>query len=507
MNVDKKLNWGLTGFKLLGVQFSVTLADIPKLNYNIIINDLPTRLNFWSNRYTTPFGRINILKTLILPKFIHLFTVLPKPPSSDIKRINSMFYNFIWNNKPDKIKRFVINKSYKQGGLQMIDLEIFIDSLQLTWVKRYFDDNGSQWSILAETNLGGKKRFFEMGSLWHRKHKETVTNPFYQDLLSNWQQFQEAVSPRNIMTMPLWYNPCIAKSGIFLKNLYTSGCVYIADLYSGTGEILSRNDLTDLYHQQCNFLDYHRLKTGLAKYLRSQNFRGPVIKPIQPAILAILNQKMKGTKVFYNLLLERSTEYTYSDLQKKWLKVTPQKFSRDEWRKIFNICFKAIQDNNIVWLQYRIIYRILGTRSLLFKMSITDTSLCRNCMQTEETIEHLFFECWKVKDLLTKFENWLKVSTGIRHSFTKEEILLGIIEKTNYFEALNILLLLLKSYIFEVSRTGSAFNILAFGRKVNNTYIEQEYVANTCSNYKNFEKKWFLIRNLIQTPCVNVNIN
>ena len=130
-----------------------------------------------------------------------------------------------------------------------------------------------------------------------------------------------------------------------------------------------------------------------------------MIKPIQPAVSAILNKEIKGTKVFYNLLLEGDTEYNFSDLQRKWLKVTTQKFSREDWKKIFNICFKSIQDNNNIWLQYRIIYRILGTRSLLFKMSITDTNLCRNCMLAEETIEHLFFECCKVRDLLTKFEN------------------------------------------------------------------------------------------------------
>ena len=71
---------------------------------------------------------------------------LPKPPASDIKRINSMFYKFIWSNKPDKIKCTIINKPYKQGGLIVIDLGTFIDALQLTWVKRYFADSGSKWS-------------------------------------------------------------------------------------------------------------------------------------------------------------------------------------------------------------------------------------------------------------------------------------------------------------------------------------------------------------------------
>ena len=85
LNIDKNLRWGSTTFNLLGVNFSTELAAIPNLNYSVIIDEIPKRLNFWNQRYTMPLGRINILKTLILPKFIYLFTVLPKPPASDIK--------------------------------------------------------------------------------------------------------------------------------------------------------------------------------------------------------------------------------------------------------------------------------------------------------------------------------------------------------------------------------------------------------------------------------------
>ena len=84
-----------------------------------------------------------------------------------------MLYKFIWNDKPEKIKCTTINKPYKQGGLKMFNLDVFIDSLQLTWIKRYLNDKGSQWTILAEYNIGSHKKFFEMGSLWHQKLKQS----------------------------------------------------------------------------------------------------------------------------------------------------------------------------------------------------------------------------------------------------------------------------------------------------------------------------------------------
>ena len=39
-----------------------------------------------------------------------------------------------------------------------------------------------------------------------------------------------------------------------------------------------------------------------------------------------------------------------------------------EWQYIHLICFKTIIDNHIIYLQYRIIHSILGTKVLLHKI-------------------------------------------------------------------------------------------------------------------------------------------
>ena len=68
------------------------------------------------------------------------------------------------------------------------------------------------------------------------------------------------------MNMPLWYNLHISRLPLFNKNLY-EGCIHIADIFKSDGKILSGNEIYDLYYQHCNFLEYHRLKTGLSNYM------------------------------------------------------------------------------------------------------------------------------------------------------------------------------------------------------------------------------------------------
>ena len=98
------LHWGETAFDLLGLKFSVNLDKMIQLNYDKYINQAKETINHWNKRYLTPLGKITVVKTFILSKFIHLFSSLPTPSQIILKKINSLISNFIWDGKPDKIK-------------------------------------------------------------------------------------------------------------------------------------------------------------------------------------------------------------------------------------------------------------------------------------------------------------------------------------------------------------------------------------------------------------------
>jgi len=65
------------------------------------IKEVKGILKSWHHRKLTLLGKITVIKTLALPKLIHL----PNLPQAKINDLNSLFYNFIWNGKSDKIKR------------------------------------------------------------------------------------------------------------------------------------------------------------------------------------------------------------------------------------------------------------------------------------------------------------------------------------------------------------------------------------------------------------------
>ena len=66
------LNWNPAIFKVLGVVFSTNVHEIVLINYENKPKEMEKWLNAWSRRNITPFGKITVIKTLVIAKITHL---------------------------------------------------------------------------------------------------------------------------------------------------------------------------------------------------------------------------------------------------------------------------------------------------------------------------------------------------------------------------------------------------------------------------------------------------
>ena len=64
-----------TNFKLLGLWFDQTLEDM-NTNYDLAKKKVLAVANSWRNRYVSVYGKVCVVKTLMLPKLTHIATVL-----------------------------------------------------------------------------------------------------------------------------------------------------------------------------------------------------------------------------------------------------------------------------------------------------------------------------------------------------------------------------------------------------------------------------------------------
>ena len=148
------LDWSQDPLKILGVTFSPLVFNIWDLNSQEILLKIKNLLNHWSKRKLTLLGRITIIKSLAVSKFVHLFISLPAPPNGLISELEKLFYNFLWNSDPDRIKRRIIIKNIACAGLRIVELRSFIKALKVSWLRRILHQTKpNEWTCLSLINF------------------------------------------------------------------------------------------------------------------------------------------------------------------------------------------------------------------------------------------------------------------------------------------------------------------------------------------------------------------
>ena len=94
-------------FFALGVAFAYDSTTSYKINFEEKLLTLKNALNLWTTRNLTLIGRICIVKTLAISKLVYNTSVFTMPPNFTDK-VNDICFKFIWNFKPDKVKRQTI---------------------------------------------------------------------------------------------------------------------------------------------------------------------------------------------------------------------------------------------------------------------------------------------------------------------------------------------------------------------------------------------------------------
>ena len=112
------------------------------------IDDIKKLIDIWSSRRLSIYGKVTLIKSLLIPKIVYISSLLPTPEHI-IKELNQLLYKFLWKGK-DKVTKASAKNNYEEGGIKMIDIESLIKSLRLSWLKRIYGDNSGAWKNYLE---------------------------------------------------------------------------------------------------------------------------------------------------------------------------------------------------------------------------------------------------------------------------------------------------------------------------------------------------------------------
>ena len=107
------------------------------MNFETVEKSLKESLKRWNWRGLTLFGKIQVIKSFAIPKILYRASLI-STKKDFIKRINHLFYSFIWKGK-DMIKRTALIGPYHEGGLKMPNAESMISAQRVLCIKKYLN--------------------------------------------------------------------------------------------------------------------------------------------------------------------------------------------------------------------------------------------------------------------------------------------------------------------------------------------------------------------------------
>ena len=133
------IKWPDEPIKALCVYFTYDQKLLKEKNFIERLDSVKNLINIWSSRGLSIYGKVTIIKSFLIPKFVYVCSILPTPKEL-VKELNRLLFKFLWNST-DKVKRASVINEYEEGGLKMIDLECMVTFLRLAWLRRNFQRN------------------------------------------------------------------------------------------------------------------------------------------------------------------------------------------------------------------------------------------------------------------------------------------------------------------------------------------------------------------------------
>ena len=422
---DMHFRW-VEKLKVLGVYYANDEGVVFEDNFEKKLQEVRYIIGQWRRRHLTIKGKIIIAKSLLLPKFTHLFTSLPKPKERFIQKLKQELFTFIWGSRVDKIKRSSLYKSYEKGGLCMTEIESYIAGLKATWIRRHIIQTHA-WQTLFDSEIADKAFIWDRNSRSIQKLASKTTNPFWKETFIAYATVTSDITIETDETgrCSIWYSNQTKFSDTVNAKWKSKGLCIIDDLVQPSGEIMSYEHFKAQFKIKATYLDYLGLVRSLPRRWRAETTKKKEQRPVMHPYVAFFLQARQGAKPFYDKIIGLK----HKDSENAWERRWENQVGNVNWREIYTSAYRATQSVRLQMLQYKIITRTVATNILLNRMGVVETDKCMRCNRYRETIEHRFWECEHVRDFWRKVVLWItSLNVLDQIVLNKRHALLGGIE-------------------------------------------------------------------------------
>jgi len=398
----------------LGIHIGHSEAKCQEKNWTEKISNIEKILCQWSKRNLTIFGKILVIKSLALSKITYS-AMNTHIPDNIIKKLNSIVFKFVWNNK-ERIKRSVLIGKFENGGAEMIHIESHFNSLKASWVKRIINSN-STWSIIGQNiinQFGGKDLLLRCNDST-LNYLNTIP-PFYAAVFQafikiNTKQINDIGSLHRLLNEPIWCNCNIQYKNktLYYRSWIDSNIIYIKDLHYIAGKLNEKFVYNKIANKRNLWMEVFQLKNALSRYKKLlTNFSFSNEDKLIPPITSL----QLTTKEIYNIYITS----IYVKPEMKILQTRPSlaNINITDIANSFLYRVKYMKDKKLAEFNFKVLHNTLVNGVYLSKWLDESRLQCSFC-QTEDDIIHMLYDC-KINDNIWKIVgNNTKTNILVKH--------------------------------------------------------------------------------------------
>ena len=495
-----KLKWEKEKIYALGSWFYKDHQKSISETYEKRLDMLQNTINLWSQRNLTWIGRITVIKTICISKINYAISSIATP-NWFIRNVEQLFQQFLWHNKPPRVKQQVIYNDYEMGGLRMTNLVHFIHAQKINWIKLLLENKDTiPFEFLSQFINMGLEDFLKCNI-----DPDNLPNnlpAFYQEVLSSWFSLKlEPLTQHEIQREVIWNNRYIkiGNQSIFIKKLYENGLVYINDLLENN-TLLSYERVIAKYGNYITMYNYMCLKDAIPLKWRQvlKNINLLQVNPKNETIYIKLKTKekpvtlLKSKEVYWFL---NTKHIIQPSCVKNWFDKYLLEFSSAEWKKIFCLSRLITYDTKLIEFQFKIIHRVFPTDSYVSNFDNTVNKICNHC-HVDNNIPHMFVDCVKVNQFWQSFKLWLSRIEGQDINLSTSNIIFGIHSGSN--TCINFCILHAKWFINLNRQEERNLNFDLFKNYLKGVLIIENQIAVNRKELPFFNNKFGNIVNAVQ---------
>lgn len=475
--------WSQTPVRVLGVYVSYDKAECNKYNFESKIKKAKTILNLWKMRNLTLIGRIQIIKTFIISQFLFACSVI-SIPDGYVNQINSMIYRFVWNGGSDKIKRSTLVSTYENGGLNAPDIRKMIEVARIKWICKYMSVGSGVWKQYFEQYLKdvGMNLKWILRSNFDMKMLKGRIPDFYYEVLLLWSKIGECTPLKKDRV--IWYNKLVTidNKPVYYEKFERAGLYYIDDMYDTQGRLKPFDFWLSKDVPQNMYLSWR----GLVANVKDNANKCTKYDTGPPQLVFKLDDTIHqlntvSSRMLYQEFLKQSIGDECN--VPKVAKYLPDK--NYNWKSVFQMMLTPV-DVRTRDFQYRFLFDILCNNHKLQKWHLRNDHLCDFCKESDEVLEHLFWECHLVKsfwkDLNKKYNFVFEVPV------TRDEVFLG---STNELKC--CLIFAAKRFIYACKYKGTLPNIDGFKQTIESIRKIELTIAHRKNTMHKWLQKWEML--------------